>query len=532
MKTLFDYQDAASNSIFDYWDSGLDNPLLIVPTGGGKSLIQADINKKFIELDSGYRGICLAHKQELITQNYEEFKNHCPGSDPGIYSASLGIKEKDKNITFAQVQSISKKIHEFDPFDVIFIDEAHLVPFEEGGNYRNLIRVASMMNPHIKLIGLTATHYRLDNGFLHTGEGAVFDGVAYEIEMRTLIERGRLVPVVSRAGAVTPDLSRVKVRAGEYAQGELQAAYDVPEVTKAACDEIIFYGQTRNAWLVFSAGVDHAHSVCNYFKSKGIDCEVITGKTGKIERELLIERFKAGLLKCLVNCDVLTTGFDAPICDLVAILRSTKSASLYVQMVGRGTRVWYEGTKLNCLLLDYGGNVEYHGFIDSVNIRDKLEKGEPGEAPVKACPECHLLLACSVRICSECGHEFPPPKIKHERRAYGGAVMSGDSVRDVSTSKVKEIKFSRWKKEGKPDSVLVSYILGNLKTVKEWVCLDHQGTAKVNAIRWCHSVGLRCNTTDQLLCSPVPNIDEIEYIKDGHFYQVIKRKLKEELIAV
>jgi len=176
-------------------------------------------------------------------------------------------------------------------------------------------------------------------------------------------------------------------------------------------------------------------------------------------------------VRCLVNCNVLTTGFDAPNVDLVALVRATLSAGLYVQMVGRGTRL--SDGKDDCLILDYGQNVQRHGFIDQVKAKRQGEGGD-GEAPAKQCPDCQEMMPTATRLCPACGHEFPPPALNHGNSAYGGAVMSSQVVAEWVD--VDHVDYARHKKQGKPDSVKVTYHCG-LKSVSEWLCPDHGGYA-------------------------------------------------------
>jgi len=190
-------------------------------------------------------------------------------------------------------------------------------------------------------------------------------------------------------------------------------------------------------------------------------------------------------LRCLVNVNVLTTGFDAPNVDLLAILRATQSPSLYVQMVGRGTRL-HEG-KQNCLVLDYGSNVNRHGLID--DIRPKTPG--KGEEPIKTCPDCDSHIPIGVMICPDCGFVFEsepqPIKPRHDSKAYDGALLKSQAPRELLKSQapreaLKEyeflsvyyVKYSIHKKEGRPDSLKISYICG-LSTAYEWLCPEHGG---------------------------------------------------------
>jgi DNA repair protein RadD len=176
---------------------------------------------------------------------------------------------------------------------------------------------------------------------------------------------------------------------------------------------------------------------------------------------------------------VLTTGFNAPAVDLIAMLRPTKSTNLYVQMAGRGTRL--APGKENCLVLDFAGNVARHGPIDLVKPKDKVKSEADGEAPTKVCPECQAINTLSARVCIDCGSEFAPPEAaKLEATATTRPILStGQPVWvDVGT-----VSYHRHEKPGKPPSLRVDYHCGLVRH-HEWVCLEHGGYAGSKATQW------------------------------------------------
>lgn len=464
------YQQAAIDGLYDYWaDRRGDNPLIIAPTGSGKSLIIAKLIEDAMSF-VGTRVLILAHVKELLEQNARELHQNLPGADFGFYSASLGQKRLDKPITFAGIQSVWQKAYDFIPApDLVLVDEAHLVPKNTTTRYGKFLDDLKICNPDVKIIGLTATPYRLDSGYLHKGEGALFDGIAYDIPIGQLMDEGYLCSVISKGGLNRIDLSNVHLRGGEFIESELATAASDPELVNATVAEIIALAGDRKSWLIFSCGVKHAAMLEDAFKAQGISTAVVTGDTPN--RDVILSAFKAGQMQCLINVNVLTTGFNAPNVDLIALVRATNSAGLYVQMVGRGTR--NAPDKGNCLVLDFGQNVERHGFIDQIKPVKKPGEGG-GEAPVKTCPECQALNPTAVRACIECGYEFPPPVLNHGTSSYGGAMLSTQVVAEWLD--VKSVSYALHKKEGKPDSVRVSYFCG-LSNVDEWLCPDHGGYA-------------------------------------------------------
>ena len=496
---LRNYQQAAIDGLYDYWAAGRGNhPIICAPTGAGKSLIIAKLIEDAMSFP-GTRVMVLAHVKELLEQNARELIEAYPEADFGFYSASIGQKRMDKPITFAGIQSIWKRAFDIVPApDLVLIDECHMLPKDTTTRYGSFIADLQTCNPMVKIVGLTATPYRLDSGYLHKGEGALFDGIAYDIPVGMLMEKGYLSPVISKGSLHKIDLTNVKMRGGEFSESDLATAASDPELVRATVAEIVDLGTDRRAWLVFASGVSHAEMIQASMAEHGIVSEVVTGADAKGEREGKIAAFKAGRLRCLINVNVLTTGFNVPHVDLVALVRATASTGLYVQMVGRGTRL--ATGKENCLVLDYGQNVERHGFIDAVKPKPKAGSGE-GSAPVKTCEHCQTICHAAVRVCPECGAEFPAPPPNHQTKAYGGAILS--SQVQAEWLDVDEVTYALHKKEGKPDSVKVIYRCG-LTFINEWLCPDHGGYAASRYHARMKALGAKAMTTaDALSEAPV-----------------------------
>jgi len=494
MLKLRPYQRAAIDGLYNYWsDKKGDNPVVVAPTGSGKSLIIAHLIKDAMSYP-GTRVLILTHVKELLEQNASELVALYPDADVGFYSASLKKKVLRKPITFAGIQSIHKKAYQIVPApDLVIVDEAHLIPKTDGTRYNKFLSDLRVCNRGVKVVGLTATPYRLDSGYLHEGDNAIFDGVAYDIPVADLMEQGFLAPVISKSGVKTIDLSNVGKRGGEYIESELAKAASDPELITETVAEIVRYGAERKAWLVFACGVNHAELLRAEFETHGIEAGVVTGADGMSTRAEKIDRFRRGGSKCLINVNVLTTGFNVPHVDLVAIVRATESTGLYIQIVGRGTRI--APGKKNCLVLDYGDNVMRHGFIDKIKPKIK-GRTENGEAPVKKCPECLTVNHAAVRVCIECGHEFPPPQFNHGTKAYSGAMISTQV--EAEWVDVNDVGYSRWRKEGKPDSIRVTYYCGLIK-VSEWLCPDHGGYAAERYQKRMPSLGASAMTTEDAM---------------------------------
>jgi DNA repair protein RadD len=478
--SLRPYQRAAIEALYDYFAASVGNPLIVMPTGTGKSVVIAGFTREAIAAYGDTRVLVLTHVKELVQQNFMALLRAWPEAPAGIYSAGLSRRDIHAQILFAGIQSIHRHARQVQRCDLVLIDEAHLLGRGDSGMYRSFLAQLNEINAGLlKVVGFTATPYRLDSGMLHEGKDRLFTDIAFQVPVLDMIQQGYLCPVVPKQTATQLDVGGVGTRGGEFIAKDLEAAVDRAEVTRAKVAEIVQHGEGRGSWLVFCSGVAHARHVRDAIREHGVSCETVTGDTPGPERDAILAAFKAGRLRCVTNANVLTTGFDAPGVDLIALLRPTKSVGLYVQMVGRGTRL-AEG-KDDCLVLDFAGNTARHGPIDTVDGRKKEKSEEPGEAPIKVCPECQTINHASVRRCIECDHEFPPPVVKVAPQAASNALLSTQV--QATWSDVTGISYARHEKPGKPASLRVTYECG-LARHSEWVCFEHTGFPRDKAVGW------------------------------------------------
>lgn len=471
------YQSEAIQSIYDWFAADKNAPLIVTPTGSGKSVILAEFIRQACTQYHDTQILVVTHVKELVEQDANAIKRVWPHAPVGIYSAGLN-KRQLKPVTVASIQSIYNKPQFHGRFDLIIVDEAHLIPHKNDGMYRKLLDACLAANPYTKLIGLTATPYRLDSGVLHEGDGALFDGISYEANVADLIEQGFLCRLTSKHGDDV-DLAGIKMTAGEYNLGQLGERMSAMKLIEHHADLIVERCANRNSWLIFAVTVEHASQISAALTRRGIATTYVSGDMPNSERDYKINAFKAGEFRALVNCSILTTGFDHPPLDALVMLRPTMSAALYVQMVGRGLRL--HESKTDCLVLDFGGNVRRHGFIDQVQPpRKGGKKGPPQEAPVKECPSCHTLVPIMTQTC-ECGHKFPPPEREAEKLHHTGAILSTE-VPPVEM-KVDKVYYARHYGKSGVATLRVTYYCG-LRSVAEYVCLEHQGFARGKAVSW------------------------------------------------
>lgn len=357
---LRDYQIQAVETSLDHFRSSNDPAVIVLPTGAGKSLVIAELSR----LAKG-RVVCLAHVKELVEQNHAKFL--ATGSSAGIFSAGLSQKTSTEKTTFASIQSLSASLVDFnEPVSLIIIDECHRVGMEESGQYNKTIEHFRALNPKVKILGLTATPYRLGSGWIYqnhyhgytrTCTNSLFKKCIFELPLQHMVKKGYLTPPIHYDAAIAHyDFSLLtesldgEQNTDDIALNEL--IHKHPRVTKAVTEQILQLSQDRQGVMIFAATIDHAKEIASYLPTD--KTALITGKTKLKQRDSLIAAFKAKEIKYLVNVSVLTTGFDAPHVDVIAILRPTQSISLFQQIVGRGLRL--SPGKKDCLVLDYTNN--------------------------------------------------------------------------------------------------------------------------------------------------------------------------------
>jgi len=531
-KELRWYQQKAVDSVFEYWERAPEggSPLVVLPTGAGKSLVIGALVQRLVE--HGARVAIITHRSELVRQDLAAIREWWPQAPVATYAASLNRRNVSQ-VTVCQLQSICRKPQMLGAIDVVLIDEAHLVPVDEETSYGKVIKTLREKNADLRLVGLTATPYRLDQGLLTQGKGALFSSICLDVPIRQLVEEGWLAPL--RSGAVTAiaDLRNVGKRAGDFAIADMELAFDVMEITDAVVRDIMSQvKEGRKSILVYATSIKHAAALRNALRFAGLHSELISGESSEEERQRVFKRFKewprvddqGELPMAIVSCDVLTTGFDAPVVDVVVLVRATVSVSLYVQMLGRGTRC--HPSKKDCVVLDYGGNVARHGPITDVKVKPK-SAGE-GKAPVKYC-ECGAELSIGISVCPHCGFVFPPPQKKVNAEASELPPMllrlptlenGGQAYREVSKGvfgvAVSHTIFTVHTKHlddgGSRDSLCAIYSLKGKEICREYLSFDASGYAQQMALAWWHQ-----STTTSL---PPPKSTAEAFERQGELKEV------------
>lgn len=479
---LRSYQQAAVDAIHWYFEHAEGHPVLELPTGSGKSLVQAEFIRGILESKAKQRILCLTHVKELIEQNYEELLKIWPKAPAGIYSASLNQRDTREAIIFAGIQSVHHRAPELGVFDWVIIDECHLVPNKSSGVYRKFLNYLLAQNPKLKVIGLSATPYRLSGGLLVEGSDRLFTDLISARKtgatLRHLIDAEHLAPLVTPTDKLPClNVSHVGQAGGEFKHQELKLAVESQTVmTSMACDEIMRRGTNRKKWIIFGSSVDHCYQIQERLD---VPSAVIHSQSTRFERDAYIRQFRRGQLRALISVNVLSTGFNVPDIDLLAMLRPTASASLYVQQAGRGMR--RAPLKKDCLVLDFAGNIDRHGPVDNVDAPRRLKRSS--ELPMKECKDCVMLVPPYAKSCRFCGYEFP---IVEQNKLVD--IASTSRILDLEECYVRyddiRATYSVHQKPGMPDSIQVDYHQGADKIASEWLNPLQSGSEGFSTEKW------------------------------------------------
>tara|TARA_R110000737_G_scaffold79813_2_gene111747 strand:+ start:2237 stop:3850 length:1614 start_codon:yes stop_codon:yes gene_type:complete len=481
-----EYQKESIDAVNEALRTRDDNPAIVLPTGAGKSLVMALLVEQWLSKCPHLKVMVLAHRKELVEQNALELQGVNPDIDVGVFAASLRRRETNASVTFASIDSVAKRSEDFPPQHVLLIDEAHRIPVKGEGKYRKFIDAMKARSAGLRVVGLTATPYRMGTGAI-CHEDHILNHVAYEAQVGELITSGFLSDIKTVEGEHSAlDLSGVKKVAGEFNLKDLAFCVDKQEVVEQAVKDLTskVRSQNRKSTIVFCIDIEHCKSVQRELRKYGVDAPYIVGKTPIKDRDRIVQEFKAGKYQWLLSVDCFFEGFNAKRVDCVVMLRPTQSKGLWVQAIGRGLRLHPE--KDYCLVLDYGENITRHGPIDW---------NEEGEIRLATCDNCSNVFSRATRKCPSCGWVIPPlqrqmfeteekERAMHQTRAHSGQLLAKPIWMNVSS-----VQLRLHSKAGKPSSVRVEYFCG-MSIVKDWLLLDHGSYAKGKTNKWLTDRGL------------------------------------------
>lgn len=510
-----DYQMACDQALWEYLhnpESYGKNPLIVLATGLGKSLNIAMFVWRMLSKYPRLRMMCLAHVKELVESNYRELRGLWPSAPAGVYAAGLGERDTRSQVTFAMINSVAKRAATFGHIDFVVIDEAHRLSPQDATLYGIFLKELRKKNPRLIVIGYTATDYRMKGGKL-TDIG-LFDDVVFNIgegeSFLWAVEQGYLILPVPTDPGFEFDDSAVGISGGEYKDGEAEQALRDQDIQPRALEYTasLVRAEDRKRGIGFCQTIDLCEEAAEIMTHLGFESYALHSRTEN--RDDLLKAHKRGEFWGLFGRDILTTGYNDPMLDLMIGLRLSRSPGLWTQMVGRMTRpVWLPGYdittregrfasitasgKLNARVLDFTGNTERLGPINYPNIPGK-RKGKGGQAPVRKCTQCDppTFHHVSVKVCPHCSFEFPV-EAKLNEIASGSELVSPNNPLGLEVPKPKpkeyEIfsvhemtvmhnqgKISRDAEgnitEQKLDTVMVTYRCGT-RSISQWVCFAH-----------------------------------------------------------
>lgn len=437
------YQQDIEDAVIDYLFEKPGNPIVASPGGTGKTFVMARLIKRLVTQWPGTRILVLAQDAKLLDQGSNELYRYWPTAPVGVYSAGLKMRDTRQDIIFAGIQSVAKRGEEFGVRHIVFIDEADLVSSKDDALYHKFLKTLKQSNPHLRVVGFTASPYRMGTGCLTNLD--LWDDICIDLtrteKFNWFIEHGFLSPLVNKRGAKEIDITNIAMKGGEFDEKALQEAADTEELNRAVVEESIRYGSDRKHWLVFSSGVEHGHHLSKMFNSRGVPTAMLSGEDSMDHREETEAKWKSGDIRCLVNVGLYGRGFDFPAIDLIVWARATQSPALWLQGCVRGTR--RSPGKTNALILDMAGNTRRLGPVNDVIVPAPRRKGDAvkGEAPVKECPQCFSYLHTRTMICPDCGYVFPPPSTIKKTASEDEILKSGVTEPRVEEFKVMGIRY-------------------------------------------------------------------------------------------
>ncbi len=509
-------------------------------TGAGKTIFFSELIKRLLNEWPSMRIAVLAHRRELVQQAKDKLLQVWPDAPIGIACASTGEKTNlEQPVTIGSPQTLSNRIETVEaPFDLVIVDEVHrLPPKNKESQYGELLNSLRSLYPKLRMIGVTATPFRLNHGYIYgkecrPGSENWFEKLHYKIGINDLQKQGFLCGYRAKAAAnISSDLSRVKTTGGDYNLGALSEMMGREVHIGSAVKAFQKYGEDRHHIVVFAVSIDHAEKLHEAFKSAGYTAGIVHSKMPVGQRDMMLKEFEAGRMRFIVNVGILTEGWDSTAIDCILLCRPTKSSALYAQMVGRGLRI--HPNKEDVLILDLTGNCMQHGDPDSPKVVVPGKPVEDMDEPIqKKCPNCDELVAAGKMECPSCGYAWEPEPVEELNESvemttvqFGNqkAAPFAFEIDDVYVEDYTSKKGNRMLKLSMVNSSFLSR-----KAVNVFLLFDpdaHPYAIGKARSTWTELVGNRPpESTDEAmarydeLLSVIPS--KIQVVEDGNFYKV------------
>lgn len=398
--TLRPYQDAAIQGLRDAFTAGFHSPLLVLPTGGGKTVCFSYLTSRLQA--SRKRVAILVHRDELVDQVSETLARF---DVPHGFVAAGRTPDYRALALVCSVQTLARRLDTVPVPDYVICDEAHHCI--GASMWGQVVATWRDRNPALRTIGVTATPERLSG----EGLGEVFDEMVLGPSTRELIDLGALSEYRLFAPAQQLDLSGVKSRMGDFIKSEVSARVDKPAIIGSAVGEYRKRMDGQPA-VAFCVSIEHAEHVAEQFRAQGYRAAKLDGTMDRAIRREIVRDFGRGAISVLTSVDVIAEGFDCPGIVGAILLRPTQSLSLYLQQVGRALRT--APGKAHAVILDHVGNSSRHGLPDdprewSLLGREARKKGakDPDDVAIRQCPSCFAVSPAAASKCRECGAAFP-----------------------------------------------------------------------------------------------------------------------------
>lgn len=520
------YQVDCLNKIWSDIQTNL-NVLLVASTGAGKTFLVSKIIQRLLAENPSFRILFLVDIEILIQQTIDSIVRVAPELEDKIGICCDSVqkeKQLDKSITIASKQSLITRLNEFAPVQLIIPDECHMMAVpqddwkdEDRDQYAVIIDTLRSYNPKTRLLGITATPYKLSTGYIYgdkntKGSLPYFDQVNYKIGVHELQELGFLAPLKAKtiiSDAKKAALINCKIQAGEFNLSHLAEIETSGIHLQSAVDAYKECAIDRKKTLAFCVTIDHAEKLADKFTENGIPAIAIHSDLDKVTLKESMDSLRDGGYKVFCSVTKLIKGMDVVDIDCILGVRATKSTALFIQGIGRGLRISPKTGKVDCLYLDLVGNINEHfGHtlnLDKPRVFYKLTKksdSEKKEPEAKQCPECSAVLHPACRVCPDCEYVFVFQTTIDQQPELRDVVIGPDIRTFPVTNMTMTLNHS--KKSGKDNLWIKLHFedpeadfRSKFKSVSMWLCFPNDGYSGF-AVTKCREI------LTQLSCGELP----------------------------
>ena len=464
--SLFYFQKDGADAFFDYLKkNSKGNGVIELPTGAGKSYLLAELIKRFTGL-FGARILVVSHTKKIVQQDYDSTVKLWPEGKPlfGINSEGLGRRNKKNQVLFCGIQSVYKSAKDIGKVNLLIIDEAHRVNMTDSIQYQKFINDLLEINPNMRVCGLSASPFRMGTGLIYgPSKDLLFDDLVYKANTKELMAQGYLArpvtPAVEKKNRI--DTSGVKIRGNDFVDTDLEKRVNIPTLVASQIHETLIKCQGLKSIAVFAVNINHAETIAKEFRRQGETSIAVVHSKIEEDDDKLIQDFKDQKVRVLISVNMFVEGFDAPNIQAIVDIKPTLSPGRYVQMYGRGFRIWIG--KKTFLVLDFAGNVGTHGPVDQV-VPEKKEEKMSSKTPRKHCERCGQTCHARMKVCPYCGWMFPLPEVDDNTNSKAGdlSVISEPRWFDVTKlfcakSKRKPLIIAHYYCDGKKFKIEISF---------------------------------------------------------------------------